>query len=170
MSKFRKENKKGAPGVNTSSLPDIVFMLLFFFMVATTTKESDPTVEVERPEGVSATDLTPYKQRSEIDFLYLGQPRNKNRASAFKLGHALFLDNVAQPQPGELYSTNTVSQWKKDKFEAKPPRMNEPIENVITCIKADGGAPSVLIFDIRDELQSIDALKVAYAVEDKSAY
>ena len=170
MSKFRKETKKGAPGVNTSSLPDIVFMLLFFFMVATTTKESDPTVVVERPEGVSATDLTPYKQRSEIDFLYLGVPRNKARASQFKLGHALFLDNVAQPQPGELYNTNAVARWKLDKMETKPPRMDEPIQNVITCIKADKGAPSVLIFDIRDQLQSIEALKVAYAVEDKSAY
>jgi biopolymer transport protein ExbD len=170
MSKFRKENKKGAPGVNTSSLPDIVFMLLFFFMVATTTKEADPTVEVVRPEGVSATDLTPYKQRSEIDFLYLGQPRNKVRASEFKLGHALFLDNVAQPQSGDLYSTNTVAQWKLDKMETKPSNMSEPIENVITCIKADEGAPTVLIFDIRDALQSVDALKVAYAVEDKSAF
>ena len=170
MSKFRKEDKKGAPGVNTSSLPDIVFMLLFFFMVATTTKESDPTVEVTRPDGISATDLTPYKQRSEIDFLYLGEPRNEKRKAAFKLGHALFLDNVAQPQPGDLYSTNSVAQWKLDKMESKPPRMNEPIYNVITCIKADEGAPSVLIFDIRDALQSIDALKVAYAVEDKSAY
>ena len=160
MSKFRKENKKGAPGVNTSSLPDIVFMLLFFFMVATTTKESDPTVEVERPEGVAATDLTPYKQRSEIDFLYLGEPRNPARASAFKLGHALFLDNVAQPTGDNLYSTNTVAQWKKDKFETKPPRMVEPIGNVITCIKADEGAPSVLIFDIRDALESVDALTV----------
>jgi len=30
MSKFRKK-KKGMPAVNTASLPDIVFMLLFFF-------------------------------------------------------------------------------------------------------------------------------------------
>ncbi|PWL32992.1 MAG: hypothetical protein DCO96_01180 [Fluviicola sp. XM-24bin1] len=169
MSKFRKENKKGAPGVNTSSLPDIVFMLLFFFMVATTTKESDPTVEVKRPEGVSATDLTPYKQRSEIDFLYIGQPRNKARAADFKLGHALFLDNVAQPQPGELYSTNSIAQWKLDKMNQKPSNMNEPISNVITCIKADQGVPTILIFDIREALQNINALKIAYAVEDKSA-
>lgn len=171
MSKFKKDNKKGAPGVNTSSLPDIVFMLLFFFMVATTTKESDPTVEVTRPEGVRATDLTPYKQRSEIDFLYLGVPRNDARKASFELGYAFFLDNVAQPGPADnLYSSNMVSQWKKDKFEQKPPRMTEPIENVITCVKADKGAPSVLIFDIRDQLQSIDALTIAYAVNDKGAY
>ena len=61
MSKFKKDDKKGAPGVNTSSLPDIVFMLLFFFMVATTSKESDPTVKVIQPEGLRTTDMTPYK-------------------------------------------------------------------------------------------------------------
>lgn len=170
MSKFRKENKKAAPGVNTSSLPDIVFMLLFFFMVATTTKESDPTVKVDRPGGVRATDLTPYKQRSEIDFMYLGEPRNSARRAAFKDGYALFLDNVAQPNPDDLYSTNAVAQWKKDKFESKPPRMVEPIENVITCVKADKGAPTILIFDIRDQLQRINALTIAYAVNDKGIY
>lgn len=169
MSKFRKDNKKAAPGVNTSSLPDIVFMLLFFFMVATTTKESDPTVKVERPIGVRATDLTPYKQRSEIDFLYLGQPANKNRIASFPSGYALFLDNVAQPSPGDLYTTNAVANWKRDKMESKPPRMEEPIQNVITCIKADKGAPTFMIFDIREQLESINALTVAYAVNDKSA-
>jgi hypothetical protein len=170
MSKFKKDNKKGAPGVNTSSLPDIVFMLLFFFMVATTTKESDPTVRVERPSGVKATDMTPYKQRSEIDFLYLGEPRNKARAAEFKMGFALFLDNVAQPSPGDLYNTNAVAQWKLDKYESKPPRMKEQISNVITCVKADKGAPTILVFDIRDQLQRIDALTIAYAVQDKGAY
>ena len=70
MSKFKKDGGKPAPGINTSSLPDIVFMLLFFFMVATTSKESDPTVTVKQPEGIRTTDMTPYKQRSEIDFLY----------------------------------------------------------------------------------------------------
>lgn len=168
MSKFKKEGKKNAPGINTSSLPDIVFMLLFFFMVATTTKDADPTVSVTSPEGVRATDMTPYKQRSEIDFMYLGKPRNAARAAEFNYGFALFLDNVAQPDPGDLYSTNYIRQWKKDKFNSKPPSMTKPIESVITCVKADKEAPSGIIFDIRKELQEIDALTIAYAVRDKS--
>ena len=49
MSKFRKENKKGAPGINTSSLPDIVFMLLFFFMVATVMRQNTLKVKNELP-------------------------------------------------------------------------------------------------------------------------
>ncbi len=32
---IRKKGKKEVPPVSTASLPDIVFMLLFFFMVTT---------------------------------------------------------------------------------------------------------------------------------------
>ena len=166
MSKFKKDSSRAMPGVNTSSLPDIVFMLLFFFMVATTSKEVDPTVNVDSPEGSRATDLTPYKQRSEVDFLYLGKPRNPARAAEFKMGFALSLDNVVQPTADGLYNTNAVGQWKKDKFDQKPARMTAPIESVITCVKADKSAPSGLIFDIRKELQEINALTIAYAVRD----
>jgi hypothetical protein len=166
MSKFGKNKGKGAPAVNTSSLPDIVFMLLFFFMVATTTKEVDPTVNVVSPKGVKSTDMTPYKQRSEIDFIYLGKPKNPARAADFNLGYALSLDNVVESTADELYSTNNVSSWKKSKFESKPTKMKAPIELVITCVKADKTAPTGLIFDIRKQLQDIDALSIAYAVQD----
>ncbi len=166
MSKFKKDSKRAMPGVNTSSLPDIVFMLLFFFMVATTSKENDPTVSVTPAVGSRTTDLTPYKQRSEVDFLYLGEPRNKNRAKDFKMGYALSLDNVVQATPDGLYTTNAVGQWKKDKFDQKPARMTSPIEAVITCVKADKTAPTGLIFDIRKELQDVNALTIAYAVRD----
>lgn len=168
MSKFKKDGGKSVPGVNTSSLPDIVFMLLFFFMVATTSKEVDPTVEVEQPTGTRTEDLTPYKQRSEIDFLYLGEPRNKARKDDFKLGFALSLDNVVQATSDELYTTNAVGQWKKDKYEQKPARMTAQITDVITCVKADENAPTGLIFDIRKELQEVNGLTIAYAVRDNS--
>ncbi len=168
MGKFKKDSGKSVPGVNTSSLPDIVFMLLFFFMVATTSKEVDPTVEVEQPTGSKTTDLTPFKQRSEIDFLYLGKPRNKARAADFQFGYALSLDNVVQNNADELYSTNTVGDWKESKFEQKRSKITVGIEDVITCIKADEKAPSGMIFDIRKELQDVDGLKIAYAVRDNS--
>ena len=45
MSKFRKKGKKSQPAVNTASLPDIVFMLLFFFMVTTVMRETSLKVE-----------------------------------------------------------------------------------------------------------------------------
>jgi hypothetical protein len=45
--------------------------------------------------------------------------------------------------------------------------MTKPIESVITCVKADQDAPTGIIFDIRKELQEIDALTIAYSVRDK---
>ena len=171
MSKFKKDGGKNAPGINTSSLPDIVFMLLFFFMVATTSKETDPTVKVVKPSGAQAEDLTPYKQRSEIDFLYLGTPLNKARAAKYRavgMEYMLFMDNVVQSTPDDLYGTNAIRNWKSDKYEAKKSKITKGIEAVITCIKADKGAPSGTIFDIRNELQKIDALAIAYAVNQES--
>ena len=35
MAKFSRSGKKDMPELSTSSLPDIVFMILFFFMVTT---------------------------------------------------------------------------------------------------------------------------------------
>ena len=77
------------------------------------------------------------------------------------------LDNVVQATSDGLYSTNAVSRWKRDKFDQKPARMIAPIESVITCVKADQSAPTGLIFDIRKQLQDIDALTIAYSVKDK---
>ena len=46
MSKFNKKGGKGLPSISTASLPDIVFMLLFFFMVTTVMRETTLKVEV----------------------------------------------------------------------------------------------------------------------------
>ena len=37
MGKFNKTGKREMPALNTSSLPDLIFTLLFFFMIVTTT-------------------------------------------------------------------------------------------------------------------------------------
>ena len=171
MSKFKKDGRSGAPGVNTSSLPDIVFMLLFFFMVATTSKENDPTVEIRKTEGVKTTDLTPYKQRSEVDFIYLGRPINKARQGEGDDEWFLSLDNVVSPSKDGLYNANYVGQWKLAKFDQKPARTreaNSKVATILTCIKADKEAPTIKIFEIRDALKDVEAFSVAYAVTDNS--
>ena len=63
MAQIRKGGKKEVPGVNTSSLPDIVFMLLFFFMATTTMKEVTYKVDVKVPE---ATELQKLVQKNHF--------------------------------------------------------------------------------------------------------
>ena len=49
MSKFRKKNSGETPKISTASLPDIVFMLLFFFMVATVLRDNTLMIQNTLP-------------------------------------------------------------------------------------------------------------------------
>ncbi|HLV42203.1 MAG TPA: biopolymer transporter ExbD [Brumimicrobium sp.] len=160
MSKFKKNDEKGAPAINTSSLPDIVFMLLFFFMVATTTKEIDPLVRVNAAQGSGVTDLTPFKQRSEVDFVYLGEPM-KGDASKFEKGIAVQYDGILHPD-----GINHIGKWKLDKFKDKPAELTAPKENIITCFKADEKVPMGMIFTARGILQDLDFNSIAYSAQE----
>ncbi|MCK4880266.1 MAG: biopolymer transporter ExbD [Bacteroidales bacterium] len=71
MSKFTRKKGKGLPSINTSSLPDIVFMLLFFFMVATTMRETEVQVKVKVPE---ATEVKKLEKKSLVSYIYIGRP------------------------------------------------------------------------------------------------
>lgn len=68
MSKFKKSGSKELPPISTASLPDIVFMLLFFFMVSTTMREVTPLVKVTVPE---ATELSKLEKKSLVSYIYV---------------------------------------------------------------------------------------------------
>ncbi len=56
MSKFKKKGKgRGGGGISTASLPDIIFILLFFFMVVTVMRETERKVEVKMPAASETT-------------------------------------------------------------------------------------------------------------------
>jgi len=71
MAKFRRKKGKGAQRINTASLPDIVFMLLFFFMVSTTMRETEVQVRVKVPE---ATEVKKLEKKSLVSYIYIGRP------------------------------------------------------------------------------------------------
>jgi len=57
------------PAVSTASLPDIIFMLLFFFMVVTVLRSHTVRVDFDLPEGV---DLQKIENKSLENHLYIG--------------------------------------------------------------------------------------------------
>ena len=72
MSKFDGGKKKRAePGISTASLPDIVFMLLFFFMVATKSKDNESSVLVSLPTAVETGKL---EDKTPTAYIQLGIP------------------------------------------------------------------------------------------------
>ena len=82
MSRFKKDNSRSTPAISTASLPDIVFMLLFFFMVSTVMREQELLVQMKYPK---ATELKKLEKRSRVNTIYIGPPTGNNAA---KLGTA----------------------------------------------------------------------------------
>ncbi len=71
MGKFNKTGKRGMPALNTSSLPDLIFTLLFFFMIVTTMREVTLKVEFKVPTG---TELEKLRRSLLVTFIYVGKP------------------------------------------------------------------------------------------------
>ena len=74
MAKFRKEGSKDVPAISTASLPDIVFMLLFFFMVSTTMREVTLMVNNGMPEARQVSKL---EKKSLVSNIYIGKPKDQ---------------------------------------------------------------------------------------------
>ena len=71
MAKFLRKGDKGTPGINTASLPDIVFMILMFFMVSTSMRQTDRMVNVKLPEATEATKL---ERKDLASYIFIGTP------------------------------------------------------------------------------------------------
>ena len=59
MGKFNKTGKREMPALNTSSLPDLIFTLLFFFMIVTTMREV--TLKVQFSSTTAMLKLVKYR-------------------------------------------------------------------------------------------------------------
>jgi biopolymer transport protein ExbD len=71
MTKFARKSKGKKPGINTASLPDIVFMLLFFFMVTTVLRETNLKVDIFAP---FASEIKKLEKKSLVSYIYIGKP------------------------------------------------------------------------------------------------
>ena len=77
MGKFNRGGKKGMPELNTSSLPDLIFTMLFFFMIVTTMREVTLKVQFKAPQ---ATELEKLEKKSLVTFIYMGKPTQELQA------------------------------------------------------------------------------------------
>ena len=53
MAVMKKKGGKSLPPISTASLPDVIFMILFFFMISTTMRDQELLVRYKLP---TATD------------------------------------------------------------------------------------------------------------------
>jgi len=149
MSKFKRKKSGGQPAISTASLPDIVFMLLFFFMVTTVMREVDLKVEVKRPE---ATEVNKLERKSLVSYIYIGAPKAKYLE---KFGSA---DRI---QLNDAFATkNDIIQFVEAEREQRDPA---EVPLMTFSIKADKEAKMGIVTDVKQELRKINALKINYS-------
>ena len=139
MGKFNKTGKREMPALNTSSLPDLIFTLLFFFMIVTTMREVTLKVEFKVPQ---ATELEKLEKKSLVTFIYVGKPTAEFRK---KLGNEI-QDYII----GERASMKEEDQ----------PQMT-------VSLKVDQDTKMGIVTDIKEALRKAYALKLNYSAQPR---
>lgn len=148
MSKFKKKKGGELPAISTASLPDIVFMLLFFFMVATVMRDSTLMVSNTLP---AADQVQKLDKKDRIMYIYAGKPSSRYED---KYGEA------ARIQLNDKFATvEEVGAF----ILAERASKRQELQNVLTtALKVDGETKMGLVSDIKQELRKVNALKINY--------
>ena len=151
MSKFKKKQGNTTPGISTASLPDIVFMLLFFFMVTTQLKKYDKKVEVTVPK-VSETEKIQKKQH--ICYIFVGKAIDKSNGNDYRIQ----LNN----DMGTINDIPAFIMQETAKYKIRP-------GEIMVSLKIDEEAPMGIVADVKYKLREAKALKIHYSTIKKDS-
>jgi biopolymer transport protein ExbD len=156
MSKFNKKKDAALPAVNTASLPDIVFMLLFFFMTVTVMKDSTLKVENVLP---NASEIKKLEKKDRVIYIYVGKPTREYEKTFGTESKIQLNDKFA--------NASEVGDYILMERAKKP----QELQNVLTtALKVDKEANMGIISDIKQELRKVNALKVNYTTYEGDAF
>ena len=142
------------PAISTASLPDIVFMLLFFFMVTTVMRETTLKVDVSQPE---ATEVKKMEKKSLVSYIYIGSPTTSQQTS-FGTKARIQLNDVTFSRKEVREIQNFIISERLQKDEDEIPYMT-------TSIKADASVTMGIVTDVKQELRKVNALKINYSTK-----
>ena len=134
---FEKKRANVKIEIPTTSMPDIVFMLLMFFMVVTTLREYTILVQFKLPEAKA---LEKIENKRLIQYIWVG-----------KDGRIQINDSIVK--------LSQVEPLMYAKREALP--------NVIVSLRIDKDADMGEVTDIQQELRKASALRINYSANLK---
>lgn len=151
MAHFKKKRGNTTPEVSTASLPDIVFMLLFFFMVVTVMREGERKVQVTVPQ---ATQLEKLEKKSLVNTIYVGRPIQKYQAIYGTRPRVQLDDKFSNHLDGDI--ALFLEQHKL--------KVNEQLwGQIITSLKADRDVTMGILTDVKTALRKANQLKISYS-------
>lgn len=150
MPKFSRKSGKGSPAISTASLPDIVFMLLFFFMVTTVMRDQELKVRVNKPD---ASEIVKLENKALVDYINVGPPMDPRLGTKPRLQ---LNDQFATPKDIGTFIEN-----------ARKARNEAEVKFLTTCLKVDKEVKMGIIIDIKQELREAQAFKINYSTNER---
>lgn len=148
MAKFIKNEKKETPAISTSSLPDIVFIILMFFMICVSMRQSDQKVLVSMPE---ASEVAKLERKDLASYIYIGTPSPQYQAQYGTESRIQLNDSFRSISDIRDF----IASERENLSEADRPFMS-------VSIKADKDTRMGIITDVKQELRRCSALKIMY--------
>lgn len=149
MGKFNKK-KREMGAISTASLPDIVFMLLFFFMVATVLRTEEEMVRVIRPE---ASEIYKIEKKHLIRYINIGPPQDKRYGTEPVIQLNDQFADVAQIRDWVENERLTLAEAEQTKMWVS--------------MKVDQDTKMGVVTDVKQELRKASALKVLYSANTR---
>ena len=153
MGKFNKGGKKGMPELNTSSLPGLIFTMLFFFLIVTTMREVTLKVQFKAPQ---ATELEKLEKKSLVTFIYVGKPTQELQAKMGAETRIQLNDRFADVSEVQDY----IYQERENMKEEDQPFMQ-------VSLKVDKDTKMGVVTDIKQALRQSYALNINYSATQR---
>lgn len=148
MSMFRHRNHD-IPGLNMSSMPDLIFTVLFFFMIVTHMRSTPVKVQYQMPQGTELTRLT---KKSAVTYIYIGKPIGTN-------------DSVVRIQLNDKFAdAGSIPAYiikERGRMSA------EDAQAMTVSLKADRHTDMGTITDVKQALRQAKAYRVNYSAEKR---
>ncbi|MCL2561025.1 MAG: biopolymer transporter ExbD [Rikenellaceae bacterium] len=149
MAVLRKKEKKETPRISMSSLPDVIFLLIFFFMVSTTMRQVDLLVRFTLPVASEAQKL---EKKSLVSYIQIGPPTDVRR---YGTTPRIQLNDAFRGM-GDI-GAFVVSEKEK---------LGEVRGHYLSVsLKADANLHMGIISDVKTELRRAGQNKLIYAAE-----
>lgn len=173
----RNRRLREVPMLNTASLPDLIFTVLFFFMIVTHMRTTTSKVKYALPQG---TELKRLVKKSAVTYIYIGRamPETTRETST-----------VVSPNTSSAVSPNTSSASSMDvsaykvqlnnrvgtigevaSFVANEKKRMNPDDQVkmTVSIKADRSTPMYVINAVKKAVRAGGATRINYSAERES--
>ncbi len=131
--KFEKKRAENKQEIPTTAMPDIIFMLLLFFMVATTMREQEIRVTFDLPQAVSIEKL---QNKRIVSYIWVGNDQR------------IQIDDA-------IVKTKNIYGIMRNKLANIPA--------LIVSLRADVNSNMGIITDIQQELRKANCRKLNYS-------